>query len=108
MVKRIERDKSRFRQIIHGKIKKDLHKYITRGELIGKQGKDFVSIPIPHINIPRFRFSPRKAGGVGQGQGQVGTPIGRGDEQKQGNPGDAPGDGRFLARSNRTTGPPHI
>jgi sporulation protein YhbH len=92
MVKRIDRDKSRFRQIIHGKIKKDLRKYITRGELIGKKGKDFVSIPIPHINIPRFRFSPKKAGGVGQGEGQVGTPLGRGDEQVPGNAGDAPGE----------------
>lgn len=91
MVKRIDRDVSRFRQIIRGKIKKDLKKYITRGELIGKKGKDLVSIPISQISIPRFRFSQRKMGGVGQGEGDVGSPIGRGDEAGAGSVGDAPG-----------------
>lgn len=91
MVKRIDKDLSRFRQIIRGKVKKDLKKYITRGELIGKKGKDFVSIPINQIHIPRFRFSSKKAGGVGQGEGEIGTPIGQGDEAGAGGAGDAPG-----------------
>ncbi|MFQ5651359.1 MAG: DUF444 family protein [bacterium] len=92
MVKRIDKDISRFRQIIRGKVKKDLKKYITRGELIGKKGKDFVSIPINQIHIPRFRFSTKKTGGVGQGEGAIGTPIGTGDnEAGTGQAGDAPG-----------------
>jgi hypothetical protein len=93
MVKKIEKDHSRFRQIIRGKIKKELRKYITRGELIGKKGKDLVSIPVPQINLPHFRYSSKNTGGVGQGEGDVGTPIGRGDDDGgTGQAGEAPGD----------------
>jgi len=92
MIKRIDKDVSRFRKIVRGKVKKNLKKYITKGELIGKKGNDFVSIPIDQINIPRFRFSSKKSGGVGQGEGAVGTPIGKGDPQDgAGNAGDSPG-----------------
>ncbi len=92
MIKRIDKDSSRFRQIVRGKVKKNLKKYITRGELIGKKGKDFVSIPINQINLPHFRYSTRKTGGVGQGDGDIGTPIGRGDQgDGAGEAGDAPG-----------------
>ncbi len=91
MVKRIEKDRARFQRIIRDKVKKNLKKYMTRGELIGKKGNEFVSIPIPQINIPRFRHNHRKMGGVGQGDGDVGTPIGRGDGQGEGSAGDAPG-----------------
>lgn len=91
MVKKIDKDQSRFRQIIRGKIKKNLKKYITRGELIGKKGKEFVSIPVPQIHIPRFRYDTKKAGGVGQGEGAIGTPIGRGDQLQGQGAGDAPG-----------------
>ncbi|MEK7729910.1 MAG: DUF444 family protein [candidate division KSB1 bacterium] len=93
MVKRIEKDRSRFRQILRGQIKKELRKYITRGEMIGKKGKDLVSIPVPQINLPRFRYGGKNTGGVGQGEGDVGTPIGRdGDEEGTGQAGEAPGE----------------
>lgn len=92
MVRKIDKDKSRFRQIIRGKVKKDIKKYITRGELIGKRGRDFVSIPLPQIRIPHFRYSSKKAGGVGQGEGDVGTPLGRGDDPGRGGAGDSPGE----------------
>ena len=82
---------SRFKDIVKGRVKKDLKKYITRGELLGKKGKDFVSIPIDQINIPRFRLSSRKMGGVGQGEGELGQPIGRGGEPGAGPAGDSPG-----------------
>lgn len=91
MVKKIEKDRARFHQIIRGKVKKNLKKYITRGELIGKKGNEFVSIPIPQINIPRFRHDHQKSGGVGQGEGDIGTPIGRASGQEPGGAGDAPG-----------------
>lgn len=92
MVQRIEQDLHRFRQIVRGVVKKDLKKYITTGELIGKRGKDVVSIPINQIEIPNFRYETRKLGGVGQGEGDVGTPIGAADgEGGTGQAGDAPG-----------------
>ena len=56
MVQRIQRDYERFRKIVRGKIKSNLSKYITRGELIGKRGNDLVSIPLPQIEIPQFRY----------------------------------------------------
>lgn len=85
MVLKIEQDHGRFKQIVRGKIKKELRKYITQGELIGKQGKKFVSIPIPTIDIPHFRYNDKQKGGVGQGQGDVGTPIAGDDEDGEGN-----------------------
>lgn len=78
----IRRDHSRFRNIVKGKIKQDLKKYITHGEMIGKKGKDLVSIPIPQIDIPHFRFGDKEQGGVGQGNGNPGDAIGTGDPQE--------------------------
>ncbi len=79
MIPGIKRDHSRFNQIVKGKIKQNLKKYINHGEIIGKRGNDFVSIPLPQIDLPRFRFGSRQSGGVGQGEGQPGTPLGPGD-----------------------------
>ncbi len=76
MFVKIDTDHARFKQIIRGKIKQQLRKYITRGELIGRQGKDLVSIPLPQIEIPHFVYDPRQMGGVGQGEGANGTPVG--------------------------------
>jgi len=92
MVQRIDQDLHRFRQIVRGVVKKELKKYITTGELIGKKGKDLVSIPIRQIEVPNFRYETRKLGGVGQGEGEVGTPIGQGDDQEgAGSAGSGPG-----------------
>ncbi len=92
MVRKIERDASRFKQIVRGKIKADLRKYVTHGEMIGKAGDELVSIPLPQIDLPEFRYGSRGSGGVGQGPGENGTPIGRGEgEEGPGQAGDAPG-----------------
>ena len=76
MAKRIEQDHWRFRQIVRGHIKKNLRKYMSQGEIIVRKGKDVVSIPIPQIEIPRFRYGKQQSGGVGQGEGEAGQPIG--------------------------------
>src|SRR2546426_9836287 len=93
MILNIEQDYLRFRQIVRGRIKQDLKKYISQGELIGKKGKDFVSIPIPQIEMPNFRFGRRNMGGVGQGEGEPGTPLAPGDvdEDGSGQAGNSPG-----------------
>ena len=78
----INRDHSRFRQIVKGKIKHDLKKYVTHGEMIARKGKDQVTIPIPQIEIPRFRYGDKEQGGVGQGEGKPGDPVGGGDPQE--------------------------
>lgn len=91
---RIDQDHSRFRNIVRGKIRQNLRRYISHGELIGRKGKDIVSVPIPQIDIPRFRFADRQQGGVGQGDGDIGDPMGgqEGDRSGQGKAGKDPGD----------------
>ncbi|HEX6924228.1 MAG TPA: DUF444 family protein [Longimicrobiaceae bacterium] len=91
MVRRIERDRKRFDDIVRGRIKQDLRRHITRGELIGKKGREIVSIPLPQIELPRFRYGPREMGGVGQGDGEEGTPLGGADADGGGGAGDEPG-----------------
>src|SRR5580704_5036957 len=73
---KIDQDHSRFRAIVRGKIRQNLRKYISQGELVGRKGKDVVSIPIPQIDIPRFTFGERQRGGAGQGDGDPGDPVG--------------------------------
>ena len=62
---RVDQDHARFKHIIRGRIRQNLRRYISQGELMGKQGKDVVSIPIPQIDIPKFRFSDKQGGGNG-------------------------------------------
>nr|WP_255603336.1 DUF444 family protein [Oscillochloris sp. ZM17-4] len=91
-MKRVDRDLNRFKQIVRGKIKKDLRKYMSHGEMIGRQGKRYVSIPVPTIDLPQFRYGSKQGGGVGQGEGDVGDPVGQGDGQPgQGQAGSDPG-----------------
>ena len=78
---RIDQDHGRFRSIVRGRIRQNLRKYISQGELLGRQGKDVVSIPIPQIDIPRFRYGDKQQGGVGQGDGDSGDPL-SGEEQE--------------------------
>src|SRR5262245_5000846 len=92
MSQKIDHDVQRFRKIVRGKVKSNLGKYITRGEMIGKKGKDLVSIPLPQIEIPQFRFGSKGSGGVGQGPGQPGQPLSSPDQEGDGHQaGDTPG-----------------
>jgi uncharacterized protein len=75
MALRIKQDHSRFRQIVRGKIKQNLKKYISQGEMLGKQGKDTITIPVPQIDLPRFIYGHKETGGVGRGDGEVGDVL---------------------------------
>jgi sporulation protein YhbH len=88
----IKQDRSRFRQIVRGQIKDNLRKFISQGELIGRKGKDTISIPLPQIDIPRFRYGSKNSGGVGQGEGDVGDAVQQGDPNQ---PGNEPGAGKM-------------
>ncbi|MBS0261566.1 MAG: DUF444 family protein [Planctomycetes bacterium] len=93
MARAIDQDVQRFKQIVRGKVRQNLRKYVTHGELIGRQGREYVSIPIPNIEIPHFRHGDKGSGGAGQGTGENGTPIGKGqdDADGTGQAGDQPG-----------------
>ncbi|MFQ5575418.1 MAG: DUF444 family protein [Anaerolineae bacterium] len=91
-MQRIERDLNRFRKIVRGQIKKNLRKYMSQGEMIGRRGKRLISIPLPQIDIPQFRYGAKQTGGVGQGEGNPGDPIAQGDPQAgSGEAGSEPG-----------------
>src|ERR1041385_2739089 len=60
MSQKIDLDHGRFRQIIRGKIKQNLRKYISQGEMIAKKGKDRVAIPIPSVDIPHFKHGDKQ------------------------------------------------
>ena len=92
MGQKIEKDLQRFRKLVRGKVKSNLSKYISRGEMIGKKGNDLVSIPMPQINLPQFRYGQKGSGGVGVGDGQPGQPLSQPqDGDEKGEAGDSPG-----------------
>ena len=94
MTRAIDRDISRFKKIVRGKVRKNLRKYITHGEMLGRKGREVVSIPVPNIEIPHFRHGQKGSGGTGQGDGEIGQPIGRGGDDQgdgQGQAGNEPG-----------------
>jgi uncharacterized sporulation protein YeaH/YhbH (DUF444 family) len=89
----IREDHNRFRDIVKGRIKENFKKFVTHGEMIGKRENDYVKIPIPSIDIPRFKYGPKQQGGVGQGQGNPGDAVGEpGDGDGHGHAGDNPGE----------------
>src|SRR5580765_5232796 len=91
MGQKIERDHQRFRKIVRGKVKSNLGKYISRGEMIGKKGRDYVSIPLPTIELPQFRYGQKNSGGVGQGDGDPGQPLTQPQGEGEPQAGDQPG-----------------
>ncbi len=71
----IREDHNRFRDIIRGRIKRHFKEYVKHGEMIGKREDEYVKIPVPSIDLPRFKYGPKQRGGVGQGDGQEGEAV---------------------------------
>jgi len=93
---RIVSDQKKFKEIVEGCVRSGLRKYITHGDIIlpGKSPKEKIIIPIPHLDIPRFKYETRQLKGIGQGDGNEGDPLG-GDasgEKGRGKAGDQPGE----------------
>lgn len=84
----IKRDHARFRKIVKGRIRENLRKYVSQGEMPVPKGDGVFKVPMPQIETPRFKFGQRNQGGVGQGDGQAGDPV------EKGQPGEEqPGEG---------------
>ncbi len=79
MILQINNDHQRFRKIVKGKIRDDLRKFLTRGELLGREGQKYISIPVRGIDIPHFRYGDNNDAGVGQGDGKAGDALGDGE-----------------------------
>lgn len=76
MAQRIDSDNKRFHEIVRGKIKKNLKKYMSTNDMFKKKDGKTVSVPIHSINLPKFKFgSPSQ--GVGSGEGEVGDTVGK-------------------------------
>jgi len=85
----ILKDQKRFKDIIKGKIKENFKKYINKNEIYGKQEGELIKIPVPSIEIPKFKYGSKESGGVGQGNGDGGEgQAGPGE----GKAGEAPGE----------------
>ena len=84
----IKRDHGRFKDIVSGKIRQNLKKFISSGQMLGRKGDDAVSIPISSIDLPKFIFGKNQGSKVGQGKGNPGDPV-DGEEQESGDPREA-------------------
>lgn len=82
----IKRDHARFRKIVKGRIRDNLRKYVSKGEMPSPKGDGTYKIPMPSIDTPRFKFGDKNQGGMGQGEGQPGDPV-------DGKEGEGPGQG---------------
>ena len=86
--RRIEEDHKDFRDVVSGKIRKALKKFIKSGQIVRNRGKNGkVSITIPKIDIPHIVYGD-SGEGVGRGGGKDGDVIGK-DPQKGNNKGKA-------------------
>lgn len=71
----IKRDHARFRKIVKGKIRDNLRKYVSKGEMPVPKGDGVFKVPLPQIHTPRFKFGDNQGDGTGQGDGQPGDPV---------------------------------
>lgn len=76
MILQINNDHQRFRKIVKGKIREDLRKFLSRDELLGREGKKYISIPVHGIDTPHFRFGDNSDAGVGKGDAKPGDSLG--------------------------------
>lgn len=72
----VDTDNDRYEKILRGRARKELLKFKNPREMIGRKGGDIVSIPVPDIELPSYIPGTRgNKGGIGQGDGDIGTPI---------------------------------
>lgn len=88
MPRRITEDHKEFRDVVGGKIRQSLGKFIKSGKIFKSRGKNGkISITIPRIEIPHIIFGDGDNSGIGRGEGKDGETIGRdsGNSNKAGN-----------------------
>ena len=81
MPRRITEDHNQFRDVVSGKIRKGLKKFIKSGQIFKNRGKNGkISINIPRIDIPHIVYGDNPSG-VGRGGGKKGDVIGKDDDK---------------------------
>jgi uncharacterized sporulation protein YeaH/YhbH (DUF444 family) len=77
MPRKIGEDHKEFRDVVSGRIRKSLKKFVKSGSIFKSRGKNGkVSISIPRIDIPHIVYGDNNSG-VGRGQGKPGDVIGK-------------------------------
>ncbi len=83
MPRRIEEDHAQFRDVVSGRIRRALKKFIKSGQIVRNRGKNGkISISIPKIDIPHIVYGNNEEG-AGRGPGKEGDVIGK--DPKKGN-----------------------
>ena len=99
-------DQARHKAKIKEAIRENLGDIIAEEAIITSDGKKIVKVPVRSLDLPRFRFDPKKSKHAGQGQGdsKVGDVLAQDGQSGQGNgpgrgkkAGDAPGVDYFDA-----------
>ncbi len=70
MFVKIQRDQSRFKQIVRGKVRENLRKYVTHGEMIGRKGRDLVSDSLAPARRASFPLRQERLGRRRPGRGR--------------------------------------
>jgi uncharacterized protein len=84
MPRRIEEDHKDFRDVVSGRIRRALKKFIKSGQIVRNRGKNGkIAITIPKIDIPHIVYGNSDEG-VGRGPGKEGDVIGRDPKPGQG------------------------
>lgn len=79
---KIDGDLGRFKDIVRGKVKSGLKKFVAADDMIGQQGGKLIRVPLKYIDLPRFTYGTRNGGGTGQGDGEAGDPVKGGKKGK--------------------------
>jgi len=91
-------DLDRFREVGE-RNREDLADFIQYGDL-GESLSDEVRVPIKIVDLPEFAYDQRDQGGVGQGDADVGDPVGdpqpQPGEGEEGDPGDESEDHEYY------------
>ncbi len=73
---RLEIERQRFKEILKGRIKRELWKYVRPGSITLPTGeKNVITIPLSTIDLPTLRYR-KDLGGIGQGPGSPGDDLG--------------------------------
>lgn len=84
MTLHIDSDHARFREIVKGRVRRNLRKLIAEGGFQVNRGGKKIAIPIHEIRLPRFQYEWDPQSGVGQGPGKPGDVIGRDRQEGEG------------------------
>jgi len=95
----LQDDLERFREVGERR-REDLSEFIQYGDLSGSKD-DEVRIPIKIVDLPEFEYDQLDQGGVGQGDADVGDPVGQpqpqpGDGDEEGEPGEEGGEHEYY------------